>query len=155
MKNQLHVKMAVAHSYFRRCVMESSAFAGLLPGQPKVLEYLATHPGCTPKDIGTAWNSDKATLSGIISRMERDGLLTVSVSADDRRKKTLAITVKGQQIYNTLQSMLNLLNATAIKDISDEEMSVFLSVLEKIQLNIKDFHPSANEIIEQEILKNE
>ena len=155
MENQLHVKMAVAHSYFRRCVMESSGFAGLLPGQPKVLEYLATHPGCTPKDIRLVWNSDKATLSGIINRMERDGLLTVSVSVDDRRRKTLTITDKGQQIYNTLQSRLDILNSTAVKDISDEEMAVFLSVLEKIKSNIKDFHPSSNEFTEQEISKNE
>lgn len=153
MEKQLHVKMAVAHSYFRQSIMDSSAIAGLLPGQPKVLEYLATHPGCTPKDIRLAWNSDKATLSGIINRMERDGLLTISVDTDDRRRKTLSITEKGQQIYDVLQNMLDKINLMAVQNISESEMDMFLSVLEKIVANIKEFQPSVNDITEQEIFQ--
>ena len=155
MENQLHVKMVVAQSYFRQCVAEGSTACGLLPGQPKVLEYLATHPGCTPKDIGIAWNTDKATLSGIISRMERDGLLTVSTSAHDKRRKTLAITEKGQEIYDRLQNIINIVNARAVEGIAQDDMDVFLSVLGKISSNLKDFHPSVNNSIEKEIFENE
>lgn len=152
MENQLHVKMAVAQSYFRRCIMEGSMICGLLPGQPKVLEYLATHPGCTPKDVRTAWNADKATLSGIISRMERDGLLTVSTATIDKRRKSLTITEKGQRIYNKLQSMIEQVDKMATNGISDKEMDIFLSVLDKIGCNLKDFHPAVNEDIEKETI---
>ncbi len=151
MENQLHTKMAVFHSYLRRCIMESAAECGLLPGQPKVLEYLARHPGCTPKDIRIAWNADKSTLSGIISRMERDGLLTMKEASDDKRRKTLTITDKGQRIYDKLQYMIEQVDKKATEGISMQEMEFFYSISKKIENNLKDFHTTAIDYIEKEI----
>ena len=51
--------------------------------------------------------------------------------------------------------MIEQVDAMAVQDIASEEMNVFLSVLEKIGSNLKDFHPAVDKDIEKEIILNE
>ncbi|MBQ8604803.1 MAG: MarR family transcriptional regulator [Oscillospiraceae bacterium] len=142
MENQLHVQMWMTQRSLWQYLREISDDCGLLPGQPKVLEYLAVHPGCSRRDIGILWNIDKATLSGILNRMERDGLLTVQESESDRRRKKLNITEKGQIAYEKMQAMIEKLNVQASAGISADEMDAFMATLARIRRNMADFHIS-------------
>ena len=136
MDNKLHIYMSVVQRCFSRRVMDSAQTLGLLPGQPKVLEHLLVHDGCTRRDIGLAWNVDKSTMSGIIARMERDGLIYISENPSDRRRKLLFLTEKGRAARQQLYAETEEIDRNAREGISDEELKTFFAVMDRIRSNL-------------------
>ena len=65
---------------------------GLLPGQPKVLEYLHEHDGCTQKQLGEGCALDKSSITGLLTRMDQQGLVRRQTAADDRRVSLVCLT---------------------------------------------------------------
>ena len=110
----------------------------LLPGQPKVMEYLELHERCQQSDICAAWDLDKSTVSGIVDRMERDGLVQITRSCKDCRKKELLLTSKGKELWNEMKISIQDMERNALNGISSEDEKVFLSVLERIYKNLKE-----------------
>lgn len=58
MKNNvdsLHVKRAFSQSQFTKHILNRVNKLGLIPGQPKVMEYLEFYSGCLQSDLCEAW----------------------------------------------------------------------------------------------------
>lgn len=72
-----------------------------------------------------------STASGIIERMQRDGLITRERSDDDRRTLKLALTEKGNQQYIEMDSTrLELFQP--LLELTEQEQSDFLRIQNKI-----------------------
>nr|WP_239471030.1 MarR family transcriptional regulator [Olsenella uli] len=66
-----------------------------MPGQPKVLEFVAENEGCLQRDIARACAMDRATTTGLLARMEETGLVERRPKAGDRRALEVWLTDAG------------------------------------------------------------
>ncbi len=56
--------------------------------------------GISNKDIGAAMGVTRATVSGLMAGLERDGFVKSYVDRDDRRKQIARLTSKGDAVIN-------------------------------------------------------
>ena len=73
MEQSLHYLLMADHSLLRKRFFAEIQPLGLTPGQPKVLEYLQAHDGAMQKDIARGCCIEPATLSPLLTGMERRG----------------------------------------------------------------------------------
>jgi DNA-binding MarR family transcriptional regulator len=72
---------------------------GLTYPQYLVLVVLGAHDEMLIKDVGRELRLDHATLSPLLRRLERDGLLTRRRSASDERAVVVALTAEGRAVH--------------------------------------------------------
>ncbi|NYI47541.1 DNA-binding MarR family transcriptional regulator [Nocardioides aromaticivorans] len=72
---------------------------GLTYPQYLVLVVLGARDEMLIKDVGRELRLDHATLSPLLRRLERDGLLTRRRSADDERAVVVALTDEGRAVH--------------------------------------------------------
>lgn len=138
MERQLHVWMSLANGRFKKIVFREAFQAGLSPGQPKVLEYVFAHEGCAQGEICAAWDVDKSTMSGLIERMERDGLIRWEKEEGDRRRKSVYLTERGRAVWAPIQKKVEEMDEAAWRGIDPRRRQAFLETLAQIHDNLKE-----------------
>ena len=73
--------------------------SGLTPSQARVIFTIGGTDGMTCKDIGDITLITKGTLTGVIDRLEEKGLVERWSVEGDGRKTIVALTRRGQRIY--------------------------------------------------------
>ena len=73
--------------------------SGLTPSQARVIFTIGDTEGMTCKDIGDITLITKGTLTGVIDRLEEKGLVERWSVEGDGRKTIVALTRRGQRIY--------------------------------------------------------
>lgn len=81
---------------------------------------------------------DKSTLTGILSRMERDGYISRECDKNDKRSTLIYLTGKEQNFLNRVEETSEEINNIFYKGFSDEEIVQFENYLERILINCKD-----------------
>ncbi|PST47705.1 MarR family transcriptional regulator [Bifidobacterium callitrichos] len=94
---------------------------GLLPGQPKILECLGERDGRTAKEICAECILDKSTMTGLLARMERRGLIRREANEEDRRSYRVFLTDLGREQLKHVTAITSGSDATATQGMSDEE----------------------------------
>ena len=84
------------------------------------------------KDIETYFNLTNPTITGIVNRLEEKGLLTRETVEHDRRWRRLRLTDKGRTLEKDIYKMCQKLNADLMQQFSDEEISAYVSSLERL-----------------------
>lgn len=75
---------------------------GLTSPQFDIIVTLGNTPGMTCREVGERTLITKGTLTGVLDRLETKGLLTRSVSSEDRRSFTVKLTRKGQSCFESI-----------------------------------------------------
>lgn len=134
----LHIRIALTKGRFSNYILKKAQEIGLLPGQPRILEYLSTDDGCSQTAICEAWELDKSTVTGLAKRMERDGLIHIEQTDNDKRKKKLYLTPKGSELSSKMQNYVEWLDKMAFSGFSEEEQKQFMELLERMYQNLKE-----------------
>ena len=82
------------HSVFLKMTEKLSAF-DITPVQYAVLYCLWENDRRSPKEIAERLKLENSTISGILERMEKKGLIERSISKEDRRFIQVLVTKKG------------------------------------------------------------
>lgn len=138
MDTSFHYMMMAVQSHFSRRIMDELGKLGLTTGQPKIIEYLSKHNGSVQKDIAAGCCIDRATLTGILSRMEEKGLITRSCEPGNRRSLHVYLTDKGKGYIPHIESIFKKYESSAFDSISPSERSEFIHTLTKILKNFAD-----------------
>jgi DNA-binding MarR family transcriptional regulator len=95
---------------------------GLLQGRWWVLVLLARQDdhASSPSDLADKAGVTKATMTGFIDGLEREGLVTRMMDSTDRRKFLISLTAAGQakldavmpDYYTSIHALMNVLNST-------------------------------------------
>ncbi len=109
MKNSAHYLTMLLQNKIALYIIQKAQEYDLYPGQPKVLEFLRESDGCTPTDICKANGLDKSTITGILGRMKRNGLIYSEPDMADRRQRLIFLTDKGRKLADDFQKELDLL----------------------------------------------
>lgn len=91
----IHHQLLLAFSHSNHAMTSRIRAFGLMPGQPKVLEFVAENEGCLQRDIARACAMDRATTTGLLARMEEAGLVERRPKAGDRRALEVWLTDAG------------------------------------------------------------
>lgn len=81
---------------------------------------------------------DKATLTGIIDRLERDGFVCRVPSQDDKRATLISRTGKDEIFKKKVPKVSDEQNALFYKGFSKKEIEVFENYLKRVLQNCKD-----------------
>ncbi len=109
------------------------------PLQCRILGYLIENKNIKvcQRDLEININVSKAAISGVINTMEASGLIKRSSSSNDARSKIIVITDDGLNRFNQLKELENKLEKKIINNIPDDELHIFLSVLNTMQSNLE------------------
>lgn len=79
----------------------------------------------------------KVTLGGLISRLEKNDLVTRVSDADDRRSKRVRLSTKGRALLDRLEVIALGVNQQIMENISAAEEQQLIETLTKMKLNLK------------------
>lgn len=74
-------------------------------GASKALLLLAAGRARSPREIADALGVSRTTVTGLIDRLELDGLITRAIAPDDKRSFLLNLTPKGRQTVERVESI--------------------------------------------------
>ena len=90
------------------------------------------------KDLEEKFSIRRATVSGIIKLMEKNGLIEKIGDEADKRLKKLVLTQKAIDIHNSVMEDLKKIEEQLQKGLSQEEIDNFFLVMEKMKKNMEE-----------------
>lgn len=97
-----------------------------------VLTVLDEQDGISLSQLGQQLYFDNPTITGIIDRMERDGLVERRRIADDRRVINIFLTEKSHALLEEIQPIAELTNREAMKEFTSKQKTEFVKTLHHV-----------------------
>ena len=133
----IHHQLLVAFSYSNRAMRARTRQCGLMPGQPKVLEHLALHDGCTQKEIAQSCVMDKSTVTSVLGRMEDAGLIERRSKEGDRRVVAVFLTEKGRSAASDVLDCRSEVDDIAWRGLDTDERRRLSHLLDQVIRNLQ------------------
>jgi len=102
-----------------------------------LLKRLKALNGETQHNLAFLTNRDKASLTRLLTTMERKNLVARIPSESDQRANKIYITANGEKILKQSEPVISEMVEEMQKGISEEEREVAITVLQKLINNIK------------------
>ena len=110
--------------------MQAAGF-DLTSVQFAALDAIARQPGIDQASLAASISFDRATIGGVIDRLELKGLVRREVSAQDRRARLLSLTPDGTQLLGACRPVVEALQADILALLSVPEQAVFVALAHK------------------------
>ena len=109
------------------------------PLQARILEFLFKNEDneVNQKDIEQHICVSKATISGALFSMEKNGFIKRVTSQKDQRSKQIIITDSSREAYNSLSIVFEEVNKELLEGVTEDEIDTFYKILDKFSKNIK------------------
>jgi DNA-binding MarR family transcriptional regulator len=95
---------------------------GISPEQVSLLVAIKYAPGIGGRELATRERVTPPAMSNHVDRLERDGLVSRTPSASDRRRVGLTLTDEGQRMLRRVRSRRTAWLATRLRGLSAEEL---------------------------------
>lgn len=105
-----------------RELRRESRDVGVSPEQVSLLVAIKYAPGIGVRELAARERVSAPAMSKHVDRLERDGLVTRTPSADDRRRVGVTLTDEGQRVLRRVRSRRTAWLATRLKGLSDEQL---------------------------------
>lgn len=92
---------------------------------------IASQPGIDATRLSDLIAFDRATLGGVLDRLEAKGLIARQPSRQDRRVKTITLTVDGSALLETVKDRVLAAQAEMMHSLSKAEQDQFIALLKK------------------------
>jgi len=99
------------------------------------LQAISTKPNQDQATVAGLIAYDRATIGGVIDRLEAKGLVLRSVNKRDRRAKELILTKKGNETLHSMMPIVEKLQLDMLAGLSKSEQVEFLRLAEKLAKN--------------------
>jgi DNA-binding MarR family transcriptional regulator len=115
-------------------VTEWMADSAATPARFQILMLLwaARGRGVPHKEIVAALGVTRATVSGLMAALERDGLVASAVASDDRRNLLASLTRKGEAIVERALETNRVRLRTAFAALSADDLTTLQTLLERV-----------------------
>lgn len=139
MENSIHYKLRECHTNCQKAIIgRIKENTDLRPGEPKILEFLLEHEPCEQKQIATGCSLDSASVTGILGRMEKRGLVKRENMNGNRRSLYVSMTDEGRRLSKVVEDTFLSVDSVAVKGMSDDEVSEFMRLLGIINNNLTE-----------------
>lgn len=95
------------------------------------LDAIAQQPGIDQASMAASISFDRATIGGVVDRLEHKGLVQRRVSAQDRRARRLHLTPEGERSLKAMRSVVEALQDDILAPLSSAERATFLRLARK------------------------
>ena len=109
----------------------------IYPGQPALFRTIIENEGISQKELASLCYKKPATITTMLQKMEKQGLITRVQDEKDKRKIHLYITEKGRQFDANCEKTMNEFIQKSLEGITQEEVDTILNVLNKIKKNLE------------------
>ncbi len=117
---------------------ELMASSGLHPGQPRLLQFIWDHPGCTQKEAADDLDVSPASAAASLKRLEKAGYVLRRPDEQDARRNRLFITQEGMEQMKNNCLKFEQLDADMFSGLAEEEVEAFRRACEKMFDNLAD-----------------
>ena len=107
----------------------------LTPVQYAALEAIFENPGTDQKFVAELIGYDRATIGGVIDRLEKKGWVRRVVSEQDRRARELSLTAKGNSIRVALQPIVQDLQKEILLPLGPADQALWIQLAQKVVWN--------------------
>jgi DNA-binding MarR family transcriptional regulator len=125
------------HLIRRAHQISGAVFAAHLAGfdltsvQYAAMEAIASQPGIDATRLSDLIAFDKATLGGVLDRLEAKGLIARQPSRQDRRVKSVTLTEPGATLLESVGDRVLAAQAEMLRPLSEAEQKQFIALLRK------------------------
>lgn len=106
---------------------------GLTQGLLIFVLYIGRHPGCTPAQLANDMQMDTGYATRALKKLKQSGFIIQKENPEDRRSRVLFLTDQGKNIFIRSYELMELWDAIAMVDLSDEERETLLHLLYKVK----------------------
>jgi len=96
------------------------------------LRYIRRHGPLAPSELAKAASLSQATITGIIDRLFAQELVTRERSEEDRRRVSVALTPKGEELVSALPSPLQERFAKRLEELPEGNQQVIDTILKQV-----------------------
>ncbi|STO31076.1 Organic hydroperoxide resistance transcriptional regulator [Fusobacterium necrogenes] len=101
----------------------------LTPSQYGVLKCIWENSPQTPKQIGKVLFLEASSISGVLDRMQKNGLIIREIDNNNRRNILIYPTEKALELREEVEKIVNKLNKHFLDKLSEEERKKFRTFL--------------------------
>ena len=105
------------------------------PVQYALLKCLWTQDMQTPTQLSQILNLDASSVTGILARLEKKGLLERTYSKEDRRSVHVRLLPDGKALQPGIEAVIDEANAKILSGFTPESVSLFKQNLRQIEQN--------------------
>lgn len=120
----------------KRRFEESAREYGVTLPQWRALAQIAANEQVTQASLAGLLDTDPMTISGILDRLEKRGLIERFVDPDDSRAKRARITAAGLEQYHTAREVGLAGFRTAIEGLTPAQQDIMLAGLTRMRDNL-------------------
>ncbi|HAJ13060.1 MAG: MarR family transcriptional regulator [Hydrogenophaga sp.] len=96
------------------------------------LDAIHAHPGTDQASVAEMIAYDRATIGGVIDRLEQKGWVRRVVSERDRRARELSLTPEGQRVYAALLPVVQSLQDDILQPLDSADRACFLELARRV-----------------------
>jgi DNA-binding MarR family transcriptional regulator len=115
--------------YASRRVAEAT---GALPAQVAAVVHLARRDRVTVRELGDELGLNSAGITGLVTRLERDGLARRAPSATDRRALSVRLTPEGRKLAARVAPVLVAMSGQMTKGFTSQEVAIVERFLDHV-----------------------
>lgn len=102
------------------------------PVQHGILSCLMGKSYDTPKHLAESMSLETSTISGVLDRMQKKGLIDRVINKEDRREVQVRLTDKGRELEEQITVIIDEVNEEVLKNFKDEEVAALKDYLRSI-----------------------
>jgi len=106
--------------------------------QMVVLKKLSQKDGLNQNELAFLTLRNKSSLTRLVCKMEKKGLITRKTCTEDKRNKHLFITTLGEETFHKSKPVIKSMLATMQKGITEDEKKTMIRLLKQIQENFNE-----------------
>ena len=122
------------YNYFKRALQQYD----ITPSQYALLQCLHAQDGLTPSQLAQALRLDTSSITGVLSRLEKKGLIDRIYSQEDRRSVSIHLREEGKAFWDQVDQAIEAANEQVTRGLDAEHYAQFLDALALIERNTQD-----------------
>ena len=122
------------HNYFKRELQQYD----ITPSQYALLQCLHAQDGLTPSQLAQALRLDTSSITGVLSRLEKKGLIDRVYSQEDRRSVSIHLREEGKSLWSEVDRVIEAANDRITQGLDPERYAQFLDALSVIERNTQE-----------------
>jgi DNA-binding MarR family transcriptional regulator len=121
-----------AHQFHNTIFAEETQGRDVTAPQFAALRALNEYPDIDQTTLSRIISFDRATIGGLVDRLEAKGLVRRTVDKADRRSRTLRLTAQGRALLALLSPMLERVSERMLAPLAPSERKQLLDLLERV-----------------------
>jgi DNA-binding MarR family transcriptional regulator len=101
------------------------------------MDALTSQPGIDQATVAALIAYDRATIGGVIDRLESKGLVERTVSEQDRRARVVRLTDRGRQLYTQLLPLVDAVQEEILAPLPNANRDNFIETMQLLIAGIE------------------